>query len=132
MLDRISIAAPCASDWDSMPGSDRVRHFFFNDTAASEIYTLSLHDALPISSGERRATVCPALSACRRYDSDVELSGGGAGHLSPAITRGSGGEVPACNELFGDGADSALPDSHFPATRVHADRSVNPARSPGI
>src|SRR5689334_23805369 len=23
--------------------------FFFNDTAASEIYTLSLHDALPIS-----------------------------------------------------------------------------------
>src|SRR3712207_7960942 len=25
--------------------------FFFNDTAATEIYTLSLHDALPISSG---------------------------------------------------------------------------------
>src|SRR6267142_5668090 len=26
MLDRISIAAPCSADWDSMPGSDRVRH----------------------------------------------------------------------------------------------------------
>src|SRR5438270_13320798 len=26
--------------------------FFFNDTATTEIYTLSLHDALPISSGE--------------------------------------------------------------------------------
>src|SRR6266571_5254413 len=25
-------------------------HFFFNDTATTEIYTLSLHDALPISS----------------------------------------------------------------------------------
>src|SRR5437764_13370544 len=25
-------------------------HFFFNDTAPTEIYTLSLHDALPISS----------------------------------------------------------------------------------
>src|SRR5215203_7568505 len=25
--------------------------FFFNDTATTEIYTLSLHDALPISSG---------------------------------------------------------------------------------
>src|SRR5438477_9626210 len=25
-------------------------HFFFNDTAATEIYTLSLHDALPICS----------------------------------------------------------------------------------
>src|SRR2546427_614266 len=26
----------------------RHRHFFFNDTATTEIYTLSLHDALPI------------------------------------------------------------------------------------
>src|SRR2546422_6975088 len=26
--------------------------FFFNDTATTEIYTLSLHDALPISQGE--------------------------------------------------------------------------------
>src|SRR3712207_8948988 len=29
--------------------------FFFNDTATTEIYTLSLHDALPISPGFRRA-----------------------------------------------------------------------------
>src|SRR2546425_68556 len=28
--------------------------FFFNDTATTEIYTLSLHDALPISAGVRR------------------------------------------------------------------------------
>src|SRR3989442_3402079 len=27
--------------------------FFFNDTATTEIYTLSLHDALPIAQGER-------------------------------------------------------------------------------
>src|ERR1019366_5615624 len=27
--------------------------FFFNDTATTEIYTLSLHDALPISSPQR-------------------------------------------------------------------------------
>src|SRR3712207_9524801 len=27
--------------------------FFFNDTATTEIYTLSLHDALPISSSTR-------------------------------------------------------------------------------
>src|SRR5258706_11895123 len=26
--------------------------FFFNDTATTEIYTLSLHDALPISDGD--------------------------------------------------------------------------------
>ena len=29
--------------------------FFFNDTATTEIYTLSLHDALPICSGK---TMC--------------------------------------------------------------------------
>src|ERR1044072_8004563 len=28
--------------------------FFFNDTATTEIYTLSLHDALPICSGSAR------------------------------------------------------------------------------
>src|SRR2546425_6146770 len=28
--------------------------FFFNDTATTEIYTLSLHDALPIYVGEQR------------------------------------------------------------------------------
>src|SRR5215208_8130473 len=28
--------------------------FFFNDTATTEIYTLSLHDALPISNAPRR------------------------------------------------------------------------------
>src|SRR5258708_36458699 len=31
--------------------------FFFNDTATTEIYTLSLHDALPISA-------CAASAAC--------------------------------------------------------------------
>src|ERR1051325_6099126 len=37
--------------------------FFFNDTATTEIYTLSLHDALPISAA-RRAT-SPACTAPR-------------------------------------------------------------------
>src|SRR2546430_13333730 len=35
--------------------------FFFNDTATTEIYTLSLHDALPISR-ESPATVCVEVS----------------------------------------------------------------------
>src|SRR2546429_7863473 len=35
-----------------MPTCRRLKFFFFfNDTATTEIYTLSLHDALPISSG---------------------------------------------------------------------------------
>src|SRR3712207_8434589 len=40
--------------------------FFFNDSSTTEIYTLSLHDALPISRGRRS---CPSPSreprACR-------------------------------------------------------------------
>src|SRR2546422_2117123 len=31
--------------------------FFFNDTATTEIYTLSLHDALPISAGGNPVTL---------------------------------------------------------------------------
>src|SRR2546430_6503149 len=55
--------------------------FFFNDTATTEIYTLSLHDALPIcrlqsisSRGRSEPTfardVCPAgsLQSARRID----------------------------------------------------------------
>src|SRR5690348_17674284 len=34
--------------------------FFFNDTATTEIYTLSLHDALPISE-----SLQPAARSCR-------------------------------------------------------------------
>src|SRR5256885_11328280 len=34
--------------------------FFFNDTATTEIYTLSLHDALPISWCSRRTGSCGA------------------------------------------------------------------------
>src|SRR2546423_3567949 len=43
--------------------------FFFNDTATTEIYTLSLHDALPISIRRRRrrlADLCAAPSGARR------------------------------------------------------------------
>src|SRR6266498_3242956 len=35
-------------------GEGTCASFFFSDTATTEIYTLSLHDALPISSGTPR------------------------------------------------------------------------------
>src|SRR5216683_7913032 len=35
------------------PTSSFIPFFFFNDTATTEIYTLSLHDALPISTWPR-------------------------------------------------------------------------------
>src|SRR2546427_8057950 len=37
--------------------------FFFNDTATTEIYTLSLHDALPICFAGRCPVAVPACSA---------------------------------------------------------------------
>src|SRR5258707_14454448 len=44
--------------WISSGRSCRLRliFFFFNDTATTEIYTLSLHDALPICSSTRCAS----------------------------------------------------------------------------
>src|SRR2546430_10086294 len=38
--------------------------FFFNDTATTEIYTLSLHDALPISKARARVRGLAQLIAC--------------------------------------------------------------------
>src|SRR3712207_7955911 len=44
--------------------------FFFNDTATTEIYTLSLHDALPISRSPTRcagaASRCSTCASCSR------------------------------------------------------------------
>src|SRR6266581_8023318 len=42
------------------------RFFFFNDTATTEIYTLSLHDALPISRGPATSARRPRCAGPRR------------------------------------------------------------------
>src|SRR3712207_6878343 len=39
-----------------------IRVFFFNDTATTEIYTLSLHDALPISVTFSRCTASRSVN----------------------------------------------------------------------
>src|SRR3989442_9839235 len=58
--------------------------FFFNDTATTEIYTLSLHDALPIwtvpSSGAGRATDCQSIRA-------VPVAGRSEEHTSELQSR---------------------------------------------
>src|SRR5438876_5633656 len=53
--------------------------FFFNDTATTEIYTLSLHDALPISRSRQGRPCAPAATAgsrpgtaCRSTDRSEE------------------------------------------------------------
>src|SRR2546428_8744629 len=46
--------------------------FFFNDTATPEIYTLSLHDALPISTQERQYWILRGTVQRQRLDEDVD------------------------------------------------------------
>src|SRR5437762_4739218 len=41
--------------------------FFFNDTATTEIYTLSLHDALPILDGAAPQTACGRRACVRSW-----------------------------------------------------------------
>src|SRR2546421_932582 len=51
--------------------------FFFNDTATTEIYTLSLHDALPICFAERSQFRIPGLlKRCTRLDPFRDASNG--------------------------------------------------------
>src|SRR5256886_12667303 len=56
--------------------------FFFNDTATTEIYTLSLHDALPISSGARAVVISGYLSEQQFRDVVDTALGGGCQVLS--------------------------------------------------
>src|SRR3989441_8651356 len=70
--------------------------FFFNDTATTEIYTLSLHDALPISSSRCRARC--ARGGCGRPRvllsvEELERSFGGVRALDGAAVQVSAGEV---------------------------------------
>src|ERR1043166_10224196 len=82
--------------------------FFFNDTATTEIYTLSLHDALPISVRHRTAPATGRDYAVRTNDmvaSARPLRGVDDG------TRGGSGN------RRGDGGCPAAPDGRSPARR---------------
>src|SRR5216683_4669540 len=65
--------------------------FFFNDTATTEIYTLSLHDALPISTLLKPLatvdlkTMEPARAHYERSDICVVPAAGGVGEAMVAL-----------------------------------------------
>src|SRR5699024_12377047 len=63
----------------AVPASPPSRFCLFNDTATTEIYTLSLHDALPISGSRPRRPRCRRWTpadrqppACRRLSRSEE------------------------------------------------------------
>ena len=49
--------------------------FFFNDTATTEIYTLSLHDALPICSYDQAIKLYEVLKSPKTYLEFTEAEG---------------------------------------------------------
>src|SRR3712207_9302447 len=57
-------------------------HFFFNDTATTEIYTLSLHDALPIFEGDAHGA---PLAGERGEDRLADPPDGVADELHPLV-----------------------------------------------
>src|SRR2546429_5677302 len=64
--------------------------FFFNDTATTEIYTLSLHDALPISRSARYRSRAPARRwpralAARGQDRKSTRLNSSHGYISYAV-----------------------------------------------
>src|SRR2546429_5132468 len=61
----------------------KVFFFFFNDTATTEIYTLSLHDALPIFRGRRRLVDDVQRAGALAIESEVLR----AGHRDRKSTR---------------------------------------------
>src|SRR2546430_6295178 len=58
--------------------------FFFNDTATTEIYTLSLHDALPISNVR-----CSSSAILRSVCVFISSAGGTMSPMSVSIDRKS-------------------------------------------
>src|SRR3712207_9427087 len=87
--------------------------FFFNDTATTEIYTLSLHDALPI---------------CRprvRGHRDRRLLGGRAGRQ--LLHRAAGRGAAAVGR---GGRRGGHVRRHRPAARAHPPRDPGPAVTP--
>src|SRR5258705_1040792 len=57
--------------------------FFFNDTATTEIYTLSLHDALPICPGmpSSGAFSIPGGASCKLFRTDRKSTRLNSSHL---------------------------------------------------
>src|SRR6266498_5874044 len=105
------------------------RIFFFNDTATTEIYTLSLHDALPIS--HRPADPpdrLPAPPGARRVPRLVPGPGAAAGSRSRAAEDAPGRRgrhLVRTGRRPGRGAVRWLPGAGRPCVpdhRVHAER----------
>src|SRR2546426_11920056 len=81
---------------------------FFNDTATTEIYPLSLHDALPISEGGHRAAALRQPSDLRPLDRRIQLCQQGPAHHIPDRRADAG-----IHERHQDRKSTRLNSSHL-------------------
>src|SRR3712207_8718596 len=87
--------------------------FFFNDTATTEIYTLSLHDALPIS-WDVVAAAEPDVVIAMPCGYDAERSHAEALKYADELRRVGAGQVVAvdASATFSDRKSTRLNSSH--------------------
>src|SRR2546427_9313860 len=98
--------------------------FFFNDTATTEIYTLSLHDALPIS----------GLGLGRRLPAQRAHGRLGKGHTLPVIgARGGARSEEHTSELQSQSnlvcrllLEKKKNEKAFPPRRTIVDNALSP------
>src|ERR1043166_10252316 len=80
--------------------------FFFNDTATTEIYTLSLHDALPISFQSRSAAESGYIAVERggKQSASIEVYEEDQARIEEdrIVIRGTLGEPDSTSAEFGD------------------------------
>src|SRR3712207_3807903 len=103
-----------------MSTSTLLLFFFFNDTATTEIYTLSLHDALPISSVVRATTMLASP--------DQIIRSTATNSTCRVATTLLGVHRPAVR-VAASGADTATGRAHS----IHRARAVRrPVRRPAL
>src|SRR2546428_12226298 len=73
--------------------------FFFNDTATTEIYTLSLHDALPISSPRPLTRARSAHAGLRSFHGCPTAPATRASSISPPRSEEHTSELQSRSDL---------------------------------
>src|ERR1039458_10832265 len=118
--------------------------FFFNDTATTEIYTLSLHDALPIyegGPGDKERRTLPALRRQMRghVEEEHQCCARKSGRADPFPTPGQrqdqqqdehGDQVHKQGQRSPPEAQSLSKDVHRKHTQEQGERDAQGARHP--
>src|SRR5258708_36208825 len=133
MLDRISIAAPCSANWDSMPGSDRVRHCGQCNKNVYNLSEMTRREAEALLR-EKDGQLCARLY--RRADGTILTSNCPAGlrAIGRSISRVAGAAMSAMMTL--SSATAQIPFFQIPTAQQQESTSsvlgIVQDRSPAI